>query len=145
MKKKVLHQFYQKYTPAEELLFITCREHFKKLKKENLVIIPFSFIVNPQQETHLLSLQSLKNDPQLSFIEQFWEKGRSLQQNKLTFCFAVCFDAHVFDEDNIDKDALVLLLQKEDDTKVQVNIPYVEDDGEVVFGEDWVVKSFTIH
>lgn len=141
MKKKVLPQFYQKYTPVEELLFNACKVHFKKLKKEGLIIIPFAFIVNPQQHTHLLSLEVLENDTQKSFIEQFSEKGSDLQQNKLALCFAVCYDAHVFDEDNIDKDALVLLLQKENSAQVQVNIPYVEDSGELVFGEEWVLKK----
>lgn len=91
MKKKVLPQFYRKYTSAEQLLFVTCKAHFRVLKREGLVIIPFAYTVKKSQtEPHLLSPSTLQNNPKLSFIDQFLEKGRNLKKNKLSLCFAVC-------------------------------------------------------
>ncbi len=80
MKKKVLPQFYKKYTPAETQLMEACKAHFSKLKADRLAIIPYAMVIDVKQQTQQLSPSVLKVNPALSFIEQFWEQGRCAVQ-----------------------------------------------------------------
>ena len=137
MKKKVLPPFHQHYTAAEELLISECKSHFTRLKLEGLVVIPFAFMVGATHQVNPINPSGLNENPDLSFIEQFWQLGAKHLEAKEALCFAVCYDAHVFDAEEVDQDALVIMLQQEDGKQLQLNIPYVSSDKGLVFGESW--------
>ncbi|MFQ3212958.1 MAG: hypothetical protein ACJAT1_001826 [Marivirga sp.] len=142
MKKKVLPLFHHHYIATEEALIVACKNHFTALKLEGLVIIPFTFVVDARGIIEALSLSALSQNPDLPFIEQLWQSGEKRCQAKEASCFAVCYDAHVFDAEEVDQDALVLLLKKADGSQQQLNFPYVVAEEGLVFGDTWL-EDFT--
>lgn len=138
MKKKVLPPFHHHDTSAEEALIAVCKNHFTSLKLKGQVIIPFAFVSDYNGNIRQLFPSALSTPSKLTFIEQFWEFGLRSIQAKEAICFAVCYDAHVFDEEEVDQDALVLMLKKEDGKQQQINIPYITAEDSIVFGEEWL-------
>jgi len=138
VKKKVLPPFYQKYTASEQSLISACKNHFVPLKATGSPIIPFAFLVDSQDAIIKINPGVLQENTDQSYIEQFKAHGLEQINTGLAKCFAVCYDAHVFDADEIDQDALVLMLQMEAGSTIQINVPYVQSNEKMVFGEAWV-------
>jgi hypothetical protein len=138
MKKKVLPPFYQHYSSFEEQLIAHCKKHFMALKQEGLVIIPFAFLVTGKGNVQQLFPRVFEQHTNHSFIEQLQAKGDNYLLGKEASCYAVCYDANVFDEDKIDQDALVILLKKEIGSEQQLNVPYVEAEEGLVYGDEWL-------
>jgi hypothetical protein len=137
MKKKVLPPFHQHYTPAEESLISTAKAHLVALKRQGLVIIPFAFMVDISGKVEAVHPSVFSQNSGSPFIEQLWQSGKKRSQAREASCFLVCYDAHVFDAEEVDQDALVILLRKEGDSSIQVNVPYVVAETDLVFGEGW--------
>ncbi len=136
-KTNILIKLYNDFTKQEKQLINTAKIHFLNLKKEKITVIPFGYTLTKLNSKQRISLRGLDQDFKLPLIDQLWQKALSSYKKEAIKCFLVAFDAHVEDETHIDKDALAILLKKEDNSKIQVNIPYVEDKGDVVFGKSW--------
>jgi hypothetical protein len=75
---------------------------------------------------------------QISLIKRLKLKAVELLKSSVIEAAAIAYDAHVIDEEGIDKDALSVILVRTEQYVVQINFPYVVADNELVFGEWWV-------
>ena len=138
MKKKVLPQYYHSYSTLELGLIAVCKAFFVGLKKQKIMVVPYGYYADEELPHAQLHPKGPLEESQFNFIEHLVFQGKEHIKAGEASCFAVAFDAHVLDEESIDEDALAILLFKEDGQKVQINVPYVLSEDDLVFGEEWL-------
>jgi hypothetical protein len=137
MKRKVLPPYHVKTSTSEKKLISTVKEQFIQLKKEEVTIIPYGFTILGDKTSKLIPQVELANH-QISLIKRLKLKAVELLKSSVIEAAAIAYDAHVIDEEGIDKDALSVILVRTEQYVVQINFPYVVADNELVFGEWWV-------
>ena len=137
MKRKVLPPYHVRTSTNEKKLINAIKDNFIQLKKEEVTIIPYGFTILGDKTSKLIPQVELANH-QISLIKRLKLKAVELLKSSVIEAAAIAYDAHVIDEEGIDKEALSVILVRTEKDVVQINFPYVVADNELVFGEWWV-------
>jgi len=137
MKRKVLPPYHVNTSTNEKKLVNAVKKQFIQLKKKDVIIIPFGLAISDVKISNLTPKIALGNQ-HISLIDQLKLKAVELLKSLVVEAAIIAYDAHVIDEEGIDKDALSVILVRTGQDVVQINFPYVVADNEIVFGEWWV-------